>query len=90
MLFAIAQIVVCCAGKRSRAVGLETLFGNKVDTAVFAHLDDFQPFGRRLVHPVLILELGYDALDAAFDAERFVAADAAERFFFLENASGRS
>ena len=38
---------------------------------------------------MLALELGGDALDGALDAERLVAADAAERLLLLEHARGR-
>ena len=61
---------------------------DKADAAVFAHLDDVQPPGRRRVHPVPALELSHHALDAAFDTEWLAAADAAERLFLLEDANG--
>src|SRR6185369_2740928 len=73
---------------KKKAVGVEILLGHDSDAAVLAHLDDMEAPRRALEHPMLGFELGGDAVDRAFDAERLVAADALERRFLLEHAHG--
>jgi len=54
------------------------------DAAILAHLDEIEALRRALVHPVLAFELGEDAADRAFDAERLAAADAMKRLLLPE------
>src|SRR6185437_6245597 len=74
---------------RRRAVRVEAVLGHGGDAAVLAHLDDLEAACRILVHPMLALELGDDALDRAPDAERLVAANAVKRLLLLEHARRR-
>src|SRR5262245_22414309 len=87
---ALAQIVLRCArGWTLRhTIGVEALLRDGGHAAVVAHLDHVEALRRILEHPVLAFELGGDALDRALDAERFAAADAAERLLLLEHARG--
>src|SRR5690606_13994754 len=66
----LAQLVVGGAGERPRRSGEGIVLGLELDddAAVVAHLD---PFGRFLAreHPMLLAELGDDALYGAIGAE---------------------
>src|SRR5262245_31345152 len=87
---ALAQVIF--GGARGwtlrHTIGVETLLRDGDHAAVVAHLDHVEALRRILEHPVLAFELGRDALDRALDAERFAAADAAERLLLLEHARG--
>src|SRR5580704_8096768 len=87
----LAQIVVGGAHlwPRGCTVGIETFLGGDDNAAVLTHLDDVQAARGVLVHPVPALEHGDDAVDRAFDAERFAAAHARERRFLFEHACRR-
>src|ERR1700722_11104286 len=87
----LVQIVVGRAHLRAcgRGVGIEAFLGDDDNAAILAHLDDVEAAGGALVHPVLALELGDDAFDRAFDAERLAAAHARERLFLFEHACRR-
>src|SRR6202040_2176992 len=85
---ALAQIIVGRAQLRARwrAVRIEAFLGDGGDAALLTHFDDVKAAGGALIHPVLALQLGDDALDRALNAERLAAAHAGERFFLLEHA----
>src|SRR5215467_15673298 len=91
LLLALAQIIFGRArlGSWRGTVRIELLLGDRHHPAVLAHLDNIEALRRVLVHPVLALELGGDALDRALDAERLVAADAMERLFLFKHAGAR-
>src|SRR4029450_10482381 len=60
------------------------------DTAIRAHLDDVEAFSAgALEHPVLLAEFCQHAIDRAFGAEGFAAADAVERLFLLQHTLRR-
>src|SRR5262249_14069810 len=88
---AFAQIILRRARLRARRAGLRValLLGDRDHAAVLAHLDHVEALRRVLKHPVLAFELGGDALDRAFHAERLAAADAQERLLLLEHARVR-
>src|SRR6478735_3554741 len=87
LLFALAQIVLggSCLGSWRGTVRIELLLGNGHAPAVLAHLDHVEALRGILKHPVLAFQLGDNALDRAFDAERLVATDAMERLLLLEH-----
>src|SRR3954452_12087600 len=86
LLITLPQIVFGGSHRRARlAVGVEILLRHDGDAAVLAHLDDIETSRRAFEHPVLGFELGRNAIDRAFDAERLAAADALERRFLLEH-----
>jgi len=70
-------------------VRIKIVLGDESYPAILAHLDHFNAASSALKHPVIILEARNNALDGTFDAERFAAAHAVERFFFLEHARRR-
>src|SRR5207253_1243166 len=90
LFLALAQIILGRARLRARrrGVGIEVCFGGGDHAAVRAHLERVEAPSIALVHPVLAFELGDDALDRAFDAERRAAADAGERLLLLQDARG--
>src|SRR5260370_41156523 len=68
---------------------VEVFLRDNDDAAILAHLDEIEALRRALVHPVLAFELGEDAVDRAFDAERLSAADAVKRLLLPEHPRRR-
>src|SRR5437773_6510229 len=90
LLLALAEVILARAHGRTRGgIRIERLLAHGGDAAVLAHLEHVEARRRALVHPVPAFELRGHAIDRALDAERLVAADAAERLFLLEHACRR-
>ena len=69
---------------------IEAFVDHRLDTAVFAHLDDVDALRvGACKHPVLFLKLCDHAFDAALCSERLAAPDAVEGIFFLQHARRR-
>src|SRR5215467_12897017 len=65
---------------------IEGFLGDGDNPAILAHLDEIEPLRRAPVHPVRASEFAEDAVDRAFDAKGFAAADAVKRLFLPEDA----
>src|SRR6266446_5480712 len=73
-----------------RPMRIEALVDDGFDAAIRAHLDDVDPLRVvTLEHPVLLAELGENAVDRALGAKGLAAGNAKERLFLLQHAKRR-